>query len=231
VYSQDNSRIAVGGQAGELVVIDTTTDTWTKLDSGATAPVLALEYSPDHRRLLVVSGTHVAMVEALDTDHPNLDDLSPRIGSAGPGADLSPDGRQLAIAHGGVIDFYDSETMAPQGPPATISTSPLIWIEYSPSGRLLVANDSNSAMHLVDEPTHEPVGPGLPATISASSFGGDDSAVGGSYPGGGIVWNVDPDEWRRQACNLAGRNLTQAEWDRFLPGAGPRQATCPQYPL
>jgi class 3 adenylate cyclase/WD40 repeat protein len=232
VYSQDNTRIAVGGQAGELVVIDTTTDTWTKLDSGATAPVLALEFSPDHHRLLVVSGTHVAMVEDLDTDHPRLNDLSPRIGGGGgPGADLSPDGRQLAIARGGVINFYDSETMAPQGPPATISSSPLIWIEYSPDGRLLVANDSNAALHLVDGATHEPVGPGLPSTIYASSFGGDDTLVGGSYPGGGIVWNVDPDEWRRQACNLAGRNLSQAEWDRFLPEQGARQATCPQYPL
>jgi hypothetical protein len=121
--------------------------------------------------------------------------------------------------------------MALDGPPVAISASPIGWLEYSPDGRLLVANDANATMHLIDGPTHEPIGPALPSTASASSFGGDDTEVGGSYADGGIVWDVDPAEWRRQACNLAGRNLTQAEWDRFLPGQGPRQATCPQYPL
>ena len=37
--------------------------------------------------------------------------------------------------------------------------------------------------------------------------------------------------WRDDACALAGRNLTQQEWDRYLPDDGPRHATCPQFPL
>jgi hypothetical protein len=36
--------------------------------------------------------------------------------------------------------------------------------------------------------------------------------------------------WRHEACRLAGRNLTDDEWARYLPGQGPRRRTCPQYP-
>jgi hypothetical protein len=31
------------------------------------------------------------------------------------------------------------------------------------------------------------------------------------------------------ACHLAGRNLTRAEWNQYLPGQ-PYQTTCPQWP-
>ena len=42
---------------------------------------------------------------------------------------------------------------------------------------------------------------------------------------------IDPPIWRDEACTLAGRNLTEEEWERYLPNEGPRQATCPQFPL
>ena len=46
---------------------------------------------------------------------------------------------------------------------------------------------------------------------------------------GGALMSVDPMVWRQQACALAGRNLTRAEWARYLPGEPPRP-TCPQFP-
>jgi len=36
------------------------------------------------------------------------------------------------------------------------------------------------------------------------------------WDGTGMVWNVDPAAWRRQACRIANRNLTRAEWGDFL---------------
>jgi hypothetical protein len=36
--------------------------------------------------------------------------------------------------------------------------------------------------------------------------------------------------WRREACAIAGRNLTADEWAKYLPGLGPRLRTCPQFP-
>jgi hypothetical protein len=36
------------------------------------------------------------------------------------------------------------------------------------------------------------------------------------WDGTGMVWNVDPAAWRRQACRIANRDLAQAEWRDFL---------------
>jgi WD40 repeat protein len=30
------------------------------------------------------------------------------------------------------------------------------------------------------------------------------------------TWQPDPQDWMQQACQRAGRNLTQAEWMRYL---------------
>ncbi|WP_139173419.1 hypothetical protein [Geodermatophilus telluris] len=36
---------------------------------------------------------------------------------------------------------------------------------------------------------------------------------------------TDPSAWLRAACEVAARDLTRAEWDRYLPGR-PYAATC-----
>jgi WD40 repeat protein len=43
--------------------------------------------------------------------------------------------------------------------------------------------------------------------------------------GRGIVWDVDPASWAERACDIAGRTLTQQEWDEFLPGR-PYEPAC-----
>ena len=37
---------------------------------------------------------------------------------------------------------------------------------------------------------------------------------------------VDPERWIERACKIVGRDLTQDEWDRFVPGGGPVQSAC-----
>jgi hypothetical protein len=44
-----------------------------------------------------------------------------------------------------------------------------------------------------------------------------------------MVWDVDIGHWVATACRIAGRNLTHAEWNQYLPGR-PYQETCPTYP-
>ena len=40
------------------------------------------------------------------------------------------------------------------------------------------------------------------------------------------IWNVTARAWAVHACEIAGRNLTQAEWRRYLPNR-PYAAVCP----
>ena len=43
------------------------------------------------------------------------------------------------------------------------------------------------------------------------------------------VFELDPREWRRRACEIAGRNLTGTEWSQYV-GAEPYRPTCRQWP-
>ena len=44
--------------------------------------------------------------------------------------------------------------------------------------------------------------------------------------GSGVIWNVDPDAWKAEACRVAHRNLTTNEWSEFL-GRRPYSSVCP----
>jgi hypothetical protein len=37
------------------------------------------------------------------------------------------------------------------------------------------------------------------------------------FDGTGLVWDVNPDHWKQRACSVAGRSLTQEEWEELLP--------------
>jgi WD40 repeat protein len=43
------------------------------------------------------------------------------------------------------------------------------------------------------------------------------------------VWNYDFSTWPAIACDRAGRNLTRAEWDEYMPAGEPYHRTCPHY--
>lgn len=38
--------------------------------------------------------------------------------------------------------------------------------------------------------------------------------------------SVDPERWVERACEIVGREFTQDEWDRFVPGGGEAQSAC-----
>lgn len=45
-----------------------------------------------------------------------------------------------------------------------------------------------------------------------------------------VVWDLDPAHWVVAACQVAGRNLTQDEWDQYIGDLAAYQRTCPEYP-
>ena len=67
-----------------------------------------------------------------------------------------------------------------------------------------------------------PVGAPLP-TVPNSSVGPFFSPDGAylfaiTAAGRAFRWDVRPASWERQACAVAGRTLTRAEWNDALPG-------------
>ena len=59
-----------------------------------------------------------------------------------------------------------------------------------------------------------------------TSFPDGTRAIAAYASGVGVVLNVDPAAWKRQACRIAHRDLTRAEWRDFLPQR-PYRRVCP----
>jgi DNA-binding SARP family transcriptional activator/WD40 repeat protein len=77
-------------------------------------------------------------------------------------------------------------------------------------------------LELWDATTLEPFG--KPVTIDgrAGNLGGANrdgsKLVLGTTRGSALLLDLDPRHWQAWACRIAGRNLTRAEWDQYLPG-------------
>ena len=43
-----------------------------------------------------------------------------------------------------------------------------------------------------------------------------------------VVWDLDPAHWIDGACAVAGRNLTEAEWEQYIGDLASYRQTCPE---
>ena len=92
----------------------------------------------------------------------------------------------------------------------------------SPDGRTLATGLSNGTVRLWDIQTQQTIGsplPGVPSYEAAPQFTRDGTGLIASYGNGrAYLWDMRPERLLRQACQVAGRRLTRAEWAQFLPG-------------
>ncbi|MGY1700690.1 nSTAND1 domain-containing NTPase [Geodermatophilus sp. SYSU D00766] len=236
-WTRDGSRLLLGsegdpdtGEGARLLVVDPATgEVEDQRDVGvspqAISPspdgeLLAVASAIDERVVLLDAGTLEVTdtVELLDGDRPF--DVA-----------WSPDGQLLAVVgDAGLLHVVDVAT-ARAREPVGISPLSLLQAEWLPDGRTVATAAMDGTVTLFD------VERGLPRTgpIRASPSGtapythllpGPDEelvAFSGAVPG--RRYPLDPDAWLTAACDLAGRDLTRAEWERFLP-ARAWQPTC-----
>jgi hypothetical protein len=91
---------------------------------------------------------------------------------------------------------------------------------YSPDGSMFAAAVATNAVTLWDGGTLQqfraPLSLPRATALSFSPDGGALAALGRG--GDALIVATGLDEWRRTACDVAGRALTRAEWERFVPG-------------
>ena len=146
---------------------------------------------------------------------------------------LSADGTTVIVpTEAGSVFLVDAETGEPVGEPYTASGTQLQNAVIIDSGSVLVAVSRDGKLRLWDIATHLPIGPALTGhldyTQALDSLSDSSVMTGGASDGRTISWALDPAVWLDRACELAGRNLTRAEWDRYV--GGDYRPTCAQWP-
>ena len=176
--------------------------------------VLGLEFGADGE-LFASDVGHVVRFDRLRTEHPRARDVTARTSSAGWGMDLSSDGRVLAVSSGSDVLLFDAHTLRPISGPIPATRNRINWIAFNRNGTELVAGDAAYQARLIDVKSQTPLGPVLLVEAgSGAVFSRDGRTLGTLTPWGGALMDVDPHDWRTDACELAGRNLTKQEWTR-----------------
>ena len=138
----------------------------------------------------------------------------------------------LVGATGGKIIEYDLDTLEPIGtfPGARGEVNTL---EFSADGHTLLAAANDQTVSLFDVASRRRIGDPIAAfspLIGAGHLHPDGTHVAVNERDGVVIWDIDPDHLAAAACRLAGRNLTETEWNTYLDGFGSYRPTCPEYP-
>jgi DNA-binding beta-propeller fold protein YncE len=190
-----------------------------------------VELDPDGRWLAAASynNTEVQILDAETLD--TLDTVPLGLHDRLMHMSFSRDGSLLAGAgFRGGLHIIDTRTWEAREP-VLISDLPLLQVEWRPDDRTVVLTAADGMVSVFDAERRVVRAGGLPA-----SPGGEVGLVRVvPHPEDGIVlindqhpalrYPMDPADWLETACAVVSRDLTQEEWDRYLPGR-PHAPTC-----
>ncbi|HEY3924825.1 MAG TPA: BTAD domain-containing putative transcriptional regulator [Acidothermaceae bacterium] len=198
-------------------------------NDSATPKPRAVVFSPDSK-LLAAAFFEETLVFANFADHARQVVITPQSAPNNSAIVFSPDGKELFIQDSnGKVTGFDPQTGR------SIATFPAPARGYSHllftvDGKWLVGSDT-TAIYVWDGRTSQLVVSKLSlpsngasddvelATTDALAIAAtDDRRLFVGTQTSLVAIDMDPSTWESQACSMAGRTLTRAEWSQFLPG-------------
>ena len=142
---------------------------------------------------------------------------------------VSPNGVAVGSTIEGDLWIFDPDTLEKLDElPGLHGYAELLTLNAD--GTTLAAENESDGIRIYDVPTRTQLGENIPDVDGALGFfairpDGKELAV--PYGSLGLVlWDLDPQHWLDAACALAGRNLSQDEWDKYLSAFGEYHESC-----
>ena len=234
-YQPRGQLLVSGSQDGSIVFWDTTTFTVTARRQAHGAFVTSLAFSPDGQTMLSGSGDGSMAVWDMQTQT-----VKERLSTGASGSvedvAVSFDGQVLVLAdRSGTTFLWDKASLANQSPqrlPIAGLTVPTWRIAFSPHSPLLAGGSADGKILLWDMEQKLPIGepiqtPGFGAISDVAISLDGRWLASGDMSGSILLWPLDYDVWRKNACQIANRDLTQEEWRDYFVEALPKVALCP----
>jgi WD40 repeat protein len=226
-YTGDGRRLVVAEQTGTTYAIDAETLQPNGEPVELDRQMQNVYASPDNRTAVVLTTDHFSVV---DLDIGRVNHEGEAFGAFG--GEFSPDGHRFALGGLGDVRILDVETGEWVGPARRAHTGTVSAVNYAPDGATFVTGADDAAIVLWDARTGAPLNkllPGRPNEGSMNpSFSADGRTVMITSSAGTAYYTMDtrPEHWIELACAIAGRNLTQEEWNDAFDNR-PYRETCP----
>jgi WD40 repeat protein len=144
---------------------------------------------------------------------------------------FAPHGTLATGTQGGIVQLWNPISGRQAAGAVPVAAGPVTSIAFDPTGqRLATTGGQDGTVKLWSSSTLQQEGTALnteqgAATTAAFEPGGKHLLVVDDH-GNGFTWPTSLAAWEQRACTVAGRNLTRAEWTRYLPGQ-PYTQVCP----
>jgi WD40 repeat protein len=133
---------------------------------------------------------------------------------------VSPDSQVVAAGSaGGRVRLWDLRTGRPRGAATKVAGADINQLAISPDGRLLAVGAYDGSAAVWDLRTRTRLGDLFPVVRGLApqvAFRPDGRLIVGEYVSA-IEWPLDRPTLQRFACQVAGRDMTRAEWEDVLP--------------
>jgi WD40 repeat protein/transcriptional regulator with XRE-family HTH domain len=240
-FSADGKTLASGSSDGSVRLWNVATHQpiGTPLGNGRTGGVNTVAFSPDGKTLAAGSNDGSVRLWGMATHRQRGGPLTGEGGQVNSVA-FSPDGKTLAGGSAdGTVWLWDAATHRPAGTPVINGGgAPVSSVAFSPDGKTLAAGDADDTIRLWNVTTRQQIGgpfTGHGGSVTSVAFSPDGKTLAsGSYDLTVRLWNTatpgqnlaETTNLVRYLCALAGRDLTRAEWARYVPHL-PYQPVCP----
>jgi WD40 repeat protein/DNA-binding SARP family transcriptional activator/energy-coupling factor transporter ATP-binding protein EcfA2 len=235
----DGNRLVVGEESGLAVMLDSASLRPVSAPLQVGGSIAWVSASPDNRTAMVLTGgRHLSDRLDLPSTGWALIDLAQQkvvrrgtLPISNPQVlSFAPNGKHLAIGSGkGEVLVLDMASGTPVAAPQLVHQGWTNGLAYAADSSLLVTGGYDGSVSLFDGDTAALLGSVRTPNhqIVSADFSTDGhTVVMGTYDDGIYLWDTRLEHAIETACQMAGRDLTAAEWQQNF-GARPYQKTCP----